>query len=163
MTIRAKINEETLAIISVTISASIVLIVAIIIAITVFVRKRCSGDQVDFVENSRNPSPVPLGRSLSIVALYSIRTPAEDIDRINKLLACGLSDYNIKVETPDTTKPREVQKEWIEKGLIESHAVLLVCNKQFEEEWKGKADGQGQLTVASVVKVRLQLYNHRHF
>ena len=106
---------------------------------------------------------MPLGRSLSIVALYSIRTPAEDIDRINKLLACGLSDYNIKVETPDTTKPREVQKEWIEKGLIESHAVLLVCNKQFEEEWKGKADGQGQLTVASVVKVRLQLYNHRHF
>ena len=63
------------------------------------------------------------------------------------------------METPDTTKPREMQKEWIEKGLIESHAVLLVCNRQFEEEWKGKADGQGQLTltVASVVKVRLQL------
>ena len=73
---------------------------------------------------------------------------------------CGLSDYNIKVETPDTTEPREVQKEWIEKGLRESHAVLLVCNKQFEEEWKGKGDQLGELSVASVVKVRLQLYSH---
>lgn len=72
----------------------------------------------------------------------------------------GLADYNIRVVTPATTKPRDLQKEWIERGLRESHAVLLVCNRQFQEEWEGSGGGEhGDLMVASVVKVRLLLHD----
>ena len=79
--------------------------------------------------------------------------------RLNELLVGGLADYNIRVVTPATTKPRDLQKEWIERGLRESHAVLLVCNRQFQEEWEGSGGEHGDLMVASVVKVRLLLHD----
>ena len=102
-----------------------------------------------------NPISEPVSsksQSSSILVLYSTKTPAEETKRINELLVGGLGQYNVSVVTPDTVTPRELTQEWIEEGLRERQAVLLVCNRQLWEEWQGE-NCEGDMKVAGIVKV----------
>ena len=128
----------------------------VLIAITVLGRRVCRPRCIDLVvddpiEHDYTKNPSLDERKLSVLVLYSTQTPAEEARRINELLVCGLGKYNVAVESPDTVGPQQLQKEWIEEGLRERAAVLLVCNRQFQEEWR--SNGEGELQVASVVKV----------
>ena len=88
----------------------------------------------------------------SVLVLYSLETPAEEVEKIHKVLVGGLSTYDITVDTPDTVGPRELSSVWIEAGLREREAVLLVCNRQFQSEWEAMPP-RGELYIASAVKV----------
>lgn len=106
--------------------------------------------------DGKQPEPYPItdkDQPPSVLVLYSIQTAAEEIKEINELLVCGLSEFNVSVDSLDTVGPKEICKEWIEKELRGREAVLLVCNRQFHEEWKSDND-EGELRIGSIVRVR---------
>ena len=163
------IDGEILAIASISTFAIIAIAFAIFIALTVFGRRlygRKHSDNIVVHPTNKHPDEgyIELGiPPLSpegkpwILVLYSTQTPKDDVRKINELLVCGLGQYNLLVETPDTVEPQEVRQEWIEEGLRESQAVLLVCNRQFQEEWRAERSCEGELQVARIVKVSLKL------
>ena len=133
--------------------------IAILITITVIVRQYRIGRRPG--DNERGgppPSPSDIPCVAKVTVLYSLAMPEEDKATINTLLVGGLSGYEMVVESPDTVGPRDRDKQWIEEGLRESQAVLLVCSKEFQKEWEMRPQ-LGELHVPSVVKVSC---SHKH-
>ena len=91
----------------------------------------------ELVLDTPPPSPSPF--LAQVLVLYSLSTPDQQQMTINTSLVGGLKEtYGITAESPGTTKPRQISREWLELSIRQAKAVLLVCNEQFYEEWTGR-------------------------
>ena len=85
------------------------------------------------------PPPSPASFSAQVLVLYSLSTPEHQIITINNSLVGGLKErYGITAESPGTTRPRLISRDWLEQSIRQAKAVLLVCNEQFYAEWTGR-------------------------
>ena len=56
-------------------------------------------------------------------------------------------------ESPGTIRPRFMTRDWLELSISQAEAVLLVCNKQFYEEWTDRgSDEHYKLRIGWEVK-----------
>ena len=68
--------------------------------------------------------------------LYSLDTPDDQKRLIHEKLKQLSTDYGISLHTPGTIASRNITREWLVTGTTQASAVLLVCNRQFYEEWR---------------------------
>lgn len=98
---------------------------------------------------------IPLPDSAPVVlVLYSLRTSYQQQEKIHSLLS-GLAGYGLMVETPGTIGPRDISREWLEVGMKQAKAVLLVCNDQFYEEWTDKCASESDCKLQIGREVRV--------
>ena len=98
---------------------------------------------------SEFPLPQPISPYVpntpsSVLILYSLDTPEEELGMVNSLLVGGLAQYNIQAEAPGLASPREVSRDWLEGRVKEVDAVLLFCNQQLYEEWSSSHQREGE-------------------
>ena len=109
------------------------------------VRDLCSTVLTSVVQVPINPTP-------SVWVLYSLHTPKEQELLIHDILLGGLA-REMTVQTPGTICDREMIREWLETGILEANAVLLVCNDEFYEEWRSEGDGYGGVQMGREAKM----------
>ena len=94
----------------------------------------------------------------SIITIYSTNTSTKDVIKLHGYLAALTDLYGIEVSTPALEKPRTLgnYKNWLEEGLKKKDAVLLLVNKQCQQEWNGEEYDNGELHLVNIFKVRLE-------
>ena len=92
-------------------------------------------------------------QSSAVWVLYSLETPEDQQTNINQILLAGLAKCGISAQTPGSIANRRLNREWLERGVTEATAVLLVCNDQFYTEWLSEGGGGGGVKMGHEAKM----------
>ena len=108
---------------------------------------------------SKEPSLV------SVLLLYSLETPSPDLKTIHNLLAGGLSRCGINVHSPHLVTPQELDLHWVERMIRQADAILLIANRELQEEWQcssscAAAGSTGRVQVGYAVRQLLNRVEH---
>lgn len=125
-------------------------------------RRPGRGYSLKFSRDSSPPEPIDPGPIVSVLVIFSPRTPQLETQTIMQCLVAELGNYNIESQIPDLHLPRENIFDWLTEQHEKVDAVLFVCNKYFSEEWKQTVILENHLKVVYCIKTLFRIDSDKY-
>ena len=129
-------NHRVLFIASTSIMASLILAFALVgllfLSIFLYHKRYRMG-----IREDPNPSPLQLvdpQSKLDALVLYSQGSPTSEQIEIEQYIVCLLKRDRLKVLSCNDHTEKTIMQ-WVEENARSAHAVFVVCNKEFYNEW----------------------------